>query len=443
MIYEYSIQRQQEKEQTQMKFSEAVKQYSNWKLENKGTAKVSSNELASLRKQYREGNIVDSTQSNVVAKYAAWKLKEHGTSKVSAAEKKMLLKESANVSIASKSDIVKQYSSWKLKEHGTSKVTKEEVKKLTEATRKPAAKGNKLSEAVKGYSEWKMANHGSSEVTLKEVKAIKARLMEGDQAAEDQTAEAPAEETADAAADGQQLQESMREARKAIYRAKKALREGDMAAAQDATMDAADAMEGTMGVADAAAQGQVPQNVVDAVTAIQASVNDLATQCGIEPPVDPAADPAAGVPAVDGVADPNTAMPAPAADPNAQMMESVNLSEVRNRLKERETRLDAVKGITKVATAVKNPLADVGDTLNDAVANGKREVAKGDSPDTVPSPSLSSLVDGTEKGAIKWPTEKVAVKESSADAYLEKRIRESKEAKDFSWANILQSGILG
>lgn len=404
MINAKNVKSNKRRKQHFMKFSEAVKSYSQWKLENKGTSKVSSKELAALRKQYREGNIVDTKRrptsmregAALLRRYSSWKLKEHGTSKVTEAERRLLLKESASL-------------------------------------REPKVS---LSREIKKYSEWKEMNHGTSKVTMREVAVLKKHLLRESECEDCEPQQEEQPEAGEEKLTESTIRESMREARKAIYRAKKALREGDMAMAQDATMDAADAMPPADGVADAAAQGAVPQNIVDAVSAIQASVNDLATQCGIEPPVDPAADPNAGVPAVDGVADPNAAAGAPAgADP---MMEAKDLKDVKNRLKEREERINSVKAMN----TVQNPLADIGDTVNPEMY-AARKVNKTDSPDTVPTPSTQSLISGTEKGATKWPTEKLNVRESSADAYLERRIQESKDAEDFSWAKILQSGILG
>ncbi len=155
---------------------------------------------------------------------------------------------------------------------------------------------------------------------------------------------------------------SIREARKNVYKAKRLLKENDMMGAADATQaagDAVNAADAAMG-AMPAAEGAVPQNVVDAVSAIKTSVDDLATQCGIQSPVDPAADPNAGVPAVDGaMQDPTAGDPNAAAAP---VMESEKTSAAKARLAKREAMLKSVKegvdgqdAITQTIAAMTNP----------------------------------------------------------------------------------------
>lgn len=222
---------------------------------------------------------------------------------------------------------------------------------------------------------------------------------------------------------------SIREARKQLFNAKRLLKENDLMGAADATQAAGDAINTADAAIAPAAEGAVPQNIVDAVAAIKTSVDGLATQCGIESPVDTAADPNAGVPAVDGtMQDPN----AGAADPNAAapVMESSKLDAAKARLAKREAMLKKVKegtdgqdAITQAINAMTNP-----QEFHDIDKKDSEELVK---PTTKKSPEAANT----------WPTVKGSYKESKTEQMISERIEESENAWDFS--RILREGILG
>lgn len=221
---------------------------------------------------------------------------------------------------------------------------------------------------------------------------------------------------------------SIREARKQVFNAKRLLKENDLMGAADATQAAGDAINAADAAIAPAAEGAVPQNVVDAVAAIKTSVDDLATQCGIESPVDTAADPNAGVPAVDGtMQDPNAG-----ADPNAAapVMENTKLDAAKARLAKREAMLKKVKegtdgqdAITQAINAMTNP-----QEFHDIDKKDSEELVK---PTTKKSPEAANT----------WPTVKGSFKESKTEQMISDRIAESENAWDFS--RILREGILG
>ena len=222
---------------------------------------------------------------------------------------------------------------------------------------------------------------------------------------------------------------SIREARKNVFKAKRLLKENDMMGAADATQAAGDAVNAAdAAMADPAAQGAVPQNIVDAVSAIKTSVDDLATQCGITSPVDAGADPNAGVPAVDGaMQDPN----AGAADPNAApVMEGSKLSAAKARLAKREAMLKSVKEGTDGQDAITA-------TIN-AMINPQEfhNIDKKDSEELVKPTTQKSKEAGNT-----WPTVKGTYKESVTEKMISDRIEESQNAWDFN--RILREGILG
>lgn len=221
---------------------------------------------------------------------------------------------------------------------------------------------------------------------------------------------------------------SIREARKQVFNAKRLLKENDLMGAADATQAAGDAINSADAAIAPAAEGAVPQNVVDAVSAIKTSVDDLATQCGIESPVDTGADPNAGVPAVDGsMQDPNAGAAAPAAAP---VMESNRLSAAKARLAKREAMLKKVQegtdgqdAITQAIAAMTNP-----QEFHNIDKKDSEELVK---PTTKKSPEAANT----------WPTVKGSYKESVTEKMISDRIAENENAWSFS--RILKEGILG
>lgn len=224
---------------------------------------------------------------------------------------------------------------------------------------------------------------------------------------------------------------SIREARKQVFNAKRLLQENDLMGAADATQAAGDAINSADAAIAPAAEGAVPQNIVDAVSAIKTSVDDLATQCGIESPVDTAADPNAGVPAVDGtMQDPNAAVDPNAAAGAAPVMENTKLDAAKARLAKREAMLKKVQegtdgqdAITQAIAAMTNP-----QEFHDIDKKDSEELVK---PTTKKSPEAANT----------WPTVKGTYKESVTEKMISDRIAESENAWDFN--RILREGILG
>lgn len=422
-----------------MKFSEALKGFSQWKQENKGTSAITKEELAAVRKAYKEGKFnnkpamressKNSSFKDVVRKYSAFKEAKTGNGVVTVREAKALKEGLAKKNTATKEPaIIKQFSEWKLKKYGTSTVTLQERKELMAAANKKHMNESKkdpaLNAMVKKYSAWKQSKGLDGKVTMKEAQEIKAHMTKMTEAKKDpMTAE--------------KVMSKVREARRLSYKAKKLLREGDMMGAQDmatGAMDAAAGADAGMGAMDAA-QEPVPQNVVDAVSAIKASVDDLATQCGIEPAMDPGADPQAGVPGMTGVADPN-AMGDPTMGAQPQMMEST--AAIRRRLNARAAKINGIKENVKPEFA--NPLGDIG---GQNVQPEKRTVnTKNDEYQLGEVPSAAAIAKGSAKDAVKWPTKPIKnAPKSLVESMVDKKIKEDEDRWDF--AKILQSGVLG
>lgn len=358
-----------------MNLRESLKEYSKYKESVTGIKSLNEGEVKAVRKAWKEGKFSETKKENM----------------------------------PSFSEMVKAYREHKEKKTGENTVTMKEIKSLRKEFLKNGDNNNVLSFKERNKEELKkrfLEKHGKNKPAEKlNEDEIKTKIMK-----------------------------HVREARLASYKAKIALKEGDMLGAEEAATAAVDSTNQAMNTMADATQGQVPQNVVDSVSAVKTAVDDLATQCGIQPTTDPNADPNANIPAV---SDPN------AADPNMeeQLLEGKKVDEIKTRLAEREKILKSIKeGKGGIDPTVANPLANIG---GKNVEPSPRFVDKKDNETQIPVPTQASLVNGTEKSAIKWPTQKLNLKESEslAEQVVSKHLKESSEKMDF--ADILMSGVLG
>lgn len=219
---------------------------------------------------------------------------------------------------------------------------------------------------------------------------------------------------------------NIREARRNIFKAKRALKENDMLGAADATQAAGDAVNA---VDATAAEGAVPQNIVDTVSNIKASVDQLATQCGIESPVDFSGNPNAGVPAVDGtMQDPNAGQA-----PQQPVMESNSIDARKARLAKREALL---KKMGEGAAVPANGQDAIVQEIN-AMTNPQQfhDIDKKNSEELVKPTTAKS-----KEAANTWPTVKGTCKESVTERMIDERIKENEENWNFD--KILKEGIL-
>lgn len=356
-----------------IRFTEAVKQYSEEKKARGLSSVVTGKELARIRKLYKEGKFNEEAEPN----------------------------------------------------------NEEKKEEMNEAQR---AQYNKTLEEFRAYKESKGLGRG---VSTKQKRMIERTILCGTLTSPvslDENEKTIIAGPSTKVEEGKKINKgaviaSIREARKQVFNAKRLLKENDLMGAADATQAAGDAINSADAAIAPAAEGAVPQNVVDAVSAIKTSVDDLATQCGIESPVDTGADPNAGVPAVDGsMQDPN----AGAANPNAAapVMESNRLSAAKARLAKREAMLKKVQegtdgqdAITQAIAAMTNP-----QEFHNIDKKDSEELVK---PTTKKSPEAANT----------WPTVKGSYKESVTEKMISDRIAENENTWSFS--RILKEGILG
>ena len=356
-----------------IRFTEAVKQYSEEKKARGMSSVVTGKELAKIRQLYKEGKFNEEAEPN----------------------------------------------------------NKEKKEEMNEAQR---AQYNKTLEEFRAYKESKGLGRG---VSTKQKRMIERTILCGTLTSPvslDENEKTIIAGPSTKIKEGKKINKgaviaSIREARKQVFNAKRLLKENDLMGAADATQAAGDAINSADAAIAPAAEGAVPQNIVDAVSAIKTSVDDLATQCGIESPVDTGADPNAGVPAVDGsMQDPNAGAAAGAGA--APVMESNRLSAAKARLAKREAMLKKVQegadgqdAITQAIAAMTNP-----QEFHNIDKKDSEELVK---PTTKKSPEAANT----------WPTVKGSYKESVTEKMISDRIAEQEDSWNF--ARILKEGILG
>lgn len=372
-----------------IRFSEAVRQYSEEKKARGLSSVVNSRELAKIRKLYKEGAFDKPVRNRT----------SYSEAKQNAYNK--LLGE------------FRDYKESKGFGRGVSKSQKKKL--MREATRQTIAKRRAYREQTI------LMGTASKPQYLKD----KARTIYAGPRMNEERDRSELEESKT------KILASIREARRNIFKAKVALRENDMLGAADATQAAGNAANAASGAVDAAAEGAVPQNVVDSVANIKSAVDQLATQCGIESPVDFSGDPNAGVPAVDGtMQDPSTNA---AAQP---VMEGNSIDARKARLAKREALL---KKMGEGAAVPANGQDAIVQEIN-AMTNPQQfhDIDKKDSEELVKPTTAKS-----KEAANTWPTVKGSYKESEkpmTEKMIDDRIKESEE--NWSFDKILKEGIL-
>jgi hypothetical protein len=415
-------------------------------------------------------------------------------------------------------EYLQNYKEWRLKEMGdSSAITKAEfnkvrenfskklaeAKKLSENKTEPKTKADNLKEAIAAYREWKKENVGSAVVTLEEKKNIAEELKKESKLNENKNAGKPKSKYVEACENYRQfkinekkdntplteaekgairaqlkieeLQETVKNAKKLVRKAQYRLHEGDMMGGADMTQQAGAAVNQANTMADGIQAGDgtmpatpLPQNIIDEISNIKTSVDSLAQEAGIESPVDFDANATAGVDGVTGVGDPN-AQAAGTADPNAGMMESKELSATQKRLAEREKRI-AESAAIETALKIDTSSYD-GVKANTKEINGNK-VDKGTSEEYVKAPGTQALLNGVATGpaakemkpAKTWPTkplkepsmtkklgnieeseeqteeaEKKIEESVDKDSWAEKMVEEKANKPRFNWNDYINS----
>jgi len=124
-------------------FVDLVKEYSAWKLQEKGNGKLTRAELTQLRETYNKQAKSSNALREAVTQYRAWKKETKGTDKISKQEFEAL---------------------------------KESLKQRVREDAKP--KGNDWNVYVTNYKKFKESKEGDSKITYKELKMLKENFKE-------------------------------------------------------------------------------------------------------------------------------------------------------------------------------------------------------------------------------------------------------------------------
>lgn len=432
------------------KFSEFLSDYKAWKKSNHKNSKLTRDEVKGIREAYSKMNSKslkeskkDLTFAEEIAKYAKFKEQKTGNKNVTYTERKAIheaymarkngkteMKESTKEqkSIKGFSECVTSFREWKKANKGTSRLSEQEKRVLKERyfgkakkeekpveSKKSAiveSKNSKFDEAIASFKEWKKANCNTEEITESEKnEVIKGVMIDG-------------------------IKTKLSEAKKSLRTARKHLIEGDVMDAATATQDAGAAYAGAADMANQVQAGDgvippapVPQEVIDEVAQIKASIDSLATELGINSPVDLNANVEAGIPAVTGASDPN-AVGEPqqgVVDPNAQAPLPESISTIKSRLAEREAKLNSGKNFV-------NPIeAAVNDNKN--LQEPAVGVDKENTESQLKEPSAKELAKGTDKDVERWPNEEIKEPKDT-----EVRVKESLDENGaFNWEKFLSA----
>lgn len=147
-------------------FAEFAKDYSTWKLQEKGTGKITKNELRNLRENYKQISERNKQPSlrEAAEKYIAWRAKEKGvrSNKLTETEIK-LLKESLRKEPLKESNqkweiYLSNYKKFKETKEPGAKITYKELKVLKESFKNAQINNIRLREADAGYDPTQVNN---------------------------------------------------------------------------------------------------------------------------------------------------------------------------------------------------------------------------------------------------------------------------------------------
>ena len=412
-----------------IKFTEAVKQYSEEKKARGLSPVVNAGEIERIRKLYKEGKFEENNACPNCGEDPCECEKDAELSESQKKEFEKTLKEfrdykeskglGRGVSTKQKKMIERTILAGTMTAPMTIKETKDEKTYVCGPSALNEAQKEEFEKTLKEFRDYKESMGLGRGVSSAQKQKIAESIVK-------ESKKEPAKKLDESVV--KELRSKILEARKNVFLAKSKLEENDMMGAADATQAASDAVNAADAtIADPAAQGAVPQNIVDTVASLQTTVNDLATQCGIQPPVDVGANPNAGVPAIDGQA---LAVDSGAAA-GAPVMEG--LKSTKARLAKREALLNAIKEGAAPANGQDAMVQEINSMTNPQQFHN---IDKNNSEELVKPTTQKS-----KEAANTWPTVKATVKESVTEQMIDKRIKENEDSWD--WERILKDGILG
>ena len=329
-----------------MRFSEFVRRYSNYKYEETGIRHVTESERKNLIKEFnkisekkidsQKKRVNEGTSEKRMSRYAEMRRGNRSNGRKMSKEIKELREAFEANSLNNRkpkkfSEMVSNYKDFKERETSDRSVSYREIKELREAfeanslsNRKPKGKRHeKFSEMVSSYKNYKERKTGNRRVSYAEIKelreAFEANSLNGGRLGRQKKI---TERKLDS------IRKKLHEASFHVRRANRLLKENDMAGAEMAVDNAANAVDA---VNDMTAGANVPPEVQTQIQSVMAAVEQLANVAGLATQNDMNGNVDANVPPAEGmgVVDENSTMFERAMFRRSTLLEEINIPQAK------------------------------------------------------------------------------------------------------------------
>ena len=329
-----------------MRFSEFVRKYSNYKYEKTGIRHVTESERKNLIKEFnklsekkidsQKRRVNEGTSEKRMSRYAEMRRGKRSNGRKMSKEIKELREAFEANSLSNKkpekfSEMVSNYKDFKEHETGDRSVSYREIKELREAfeanslkKKRPESKRpEKFSEMVSSYKNYKERKTGNRSVSYAEIKELREAfeansLNKGRLGGQKKITEKKLDS----------IQKKLHEASFHVRRANRLLKENDMAGAEMAVDNAANAVDA---VNDMTAGANVPPEVQTQIQSVMAAVEQLANVAGLATQNDMNGNVDANVPPAEGmgVVDENSTMFERAMFRRSTLLEEINIPQAK------------------------------------------------------------------------------------------------------------------
>ena len=328
-----------------MRFSEFVRRYSNYKYEKTGIRHVTESERKNLIKEFnkisekkidsQKKRVNEGTSEKRMSRYAEMRRGKRSNGRKMGKEIKELREAFEANSLNNRkpkkfSEMVSNYKDFKERETGDRSVSYREIKELREAfeansmkKKRPEGKRpEKFSEMVSSYKNYKERKTGNRSVSYREIKELREAFEANSLNSGRRGQKRITEKKLDS------IRKKLHEASFHVRRANRLLKENDMAGAEMAVDNAANAVDA---VNDMTAGANVPPEVQTQIQSVMAAVEQLANVAGLATQNDMNGNVDANVPPAEGmgVVDENSTMFERAMLRRSTLLEEINIPQAK------------------------------------------------------------------------------------------------------------------
>ena len=320
-----------------MRFSEFVRRYSNYKYEKTGIRRVTESERKNLIKEFNKISEKKIDSRKRMSRYSETRRGNSsiGNGRKTSNEIKELREAFESTSLNNRkpekfSEMVSSYKDFKERKTGDRSVSYKEIKELREAfeasslsnRRFKGKRPEKFSEMVSSYKNYKERKTGNRSVSYKEIKelreAFEANSLNSGRRGQKRITEGKLNS----------IRKKLHEASFHVRRANRLLKENDMAGAEMAVDNAANAVDA---VNDMTAGANVPPEVQTQIQSVMAAVEQLANVAGLATQNDMNGNVDANVPPAEGmgVVDENSTMFERAMFRRSTLLEDIDIPQAK------------------------------------------------------------------------------------------------------------------